>query len=133
MSIKVNISDVRAIMMSNISIFQERKLGVKTMYWLSRLAKELNSHMRIYDEERNKLIMDNCQKNEKGRPVVKEGKFQFANEEKEREVIEKIKELSELEFEFGMDKLKIDINELQGFISASEILLLEPFVEFQKL
>ena len=130
MSYKVKNSDIRAIMSNEVTLFSARKLEVKTIYWLSRLQKELVNHYRAYEEERLKLNQDYCLVDEKGRPSNKDGQFQFASEEKRAELIAKVEELAMVEVEFGGDKMKILLEQLKEIINSNEIVLLEPFVDF---
>ena len=146
MPFKVKNDDVRAVMIGQIVLFRERRLNVKTIYWLSRLEKELIKNYRIYEEERLKLNNDYCKLDESGRPVQKDGDFQFTSEDKRRELFDRVNELRLLEIEIGIDRLKISLNDLSivdpnavsgakaspmaSLVNADEIRLLEPFIEF---
>ncbi len=131
MSFKVKNADVRAIMSNEVAIFSVRKLEVKTIYWLSRLEKELVKNFRLFEEERIKLVNDLCVRDEKGRPVVQDGKFKFQTQEIRQELNKKIDELASLEIEIGIDKLKLPLEQLKDVINADEIILLEPFIDFE--
>jgi hypothetical protein len=131
MPFKVKNSDIRAIMQSNVSIFNERKLKVKTIYWLSRFQKEIVKCFREYGDERLRLNNDYCSMDEHGKPVLQNGRFQFENDEKRNELLARLAELDAIEVEIRFDKIKIDINDVQDLISANDILLLEPFIDFE--
>jgi hypothetical protein len=68
-------------------------------------------------------------KDEKGKSILKNNQYDFADGEREI-ALKKVNELLELEIEIGIDKLKMNILDLQDMISANEITSMEPFVDF---
>lgn len=132
MTMKIKNKVVESILLRKPEVFSNRKLPVKTVYWLSRLERELIGCSKIYNEEKNKFIMDFCKKDEKGKPIIdpSTGMYKFSDEESMRSLSEKIRELLEAEIEINIDKLSINIDDLQGAISAEEMTLLEPCVNF---
>ena len=82
MGIKVKNLDIERLAMSKVEIFSNKKLPVKTVYWLSRLQKELDKFLKDYAETRQELFKKYCIKNDKGEPNVGlKGEIQFAPED----------------------------------------------------
>jgi len=130
MPYKVKNIESQNLLLANLEIFSNRKLSVKIIYWLSRLGRELQQNFKILQEERTKLLEDNCLKGEDGKPIITDSQYAYADESIKTKAIESIGELMQLESEMSIDKLKIEIDKLQDAISANEMVLLEPFVDF---
>jgi hypothetical protein len=81
-------------------------------------------------EERTKLLEDYCLKDEKGKSKMVDNRYEFDSDEKRVEAMRAVNELLEEEVEIGIDKIKIEIDQLQDAISADEMVILEPFVDF---
>jgi hypothetical protein len=130
MSFKVKNLEIQNVLIGRPEVFSNRKLPVKMIYWFSRLERELHRNFKIFNEERTKLLEDYCSKDEKGKPKMTDNRYDFDDDGQRIEVMKMVNELLDLETEIRIDKIKIEIDQLQDAISADEMTLLEPFVEF---
>ena len=132
MGIKVKNLEIERLAMSKVEIFSNKKLPVKTVYWLSRLQKELDKFLKDYAETRQELFKKYCLKKEDGEPNVgPKGEFQFAPENTQI-VFKEVAELANMEVEIpGIERIKFDLSNpnLDGSVSAEDLLILEPFIE----
>jgi hypothetical protein len=132
MSITVKNIEIERLAVSKVEIFANKKLPVKTVYWLSRLQKELNKLLKDYNEVKTGLFKKYCVKNDDGTPKIGlKGEFQFAGENTQS-LLKEVSELANMEVEvLGINKIKLDLNDpgLQGSISAEDLIVLEPFIE----
>src|SRR4030067_561096 len=110
MPYKVKNIEIQNLLLANLEIFRNRKLPVKIIYWLSRLGRDLQKNFKILQEERTKLLEDNCLKGEDGKPKIADGQYAYEDEAIKAKAIESVGELMELESEMGIDKLKIEID-----------------------
>ena len=77
---------------------KNNKLPFSTSYKLAILSEELDKHIKFYQENYHKLIMQYCQKDEGGRPVIAEDGINILlNPTTEAEAYEKLQELREVE------------------------------------
>jgi len=132
MSITIKHKDIEDILTRKLPIFINRGLPVKTIYWLSRIEKELVNHSKEYHEMRLKFISDSCNKDENGNLMTdpQTGSFIFPDNGSLTIVNRKILELLEMQVNIPFDRIKIKIDNLQGSISAKEILIMEQLIDF---
>lgn len=92
-----------------LSTLANKQLPVKVSYALAKNINTLNKELKIFEEEKMKIIKAYAVKNEHGEPKIKDNKFVFI-EGKEEECDKKYNELLDIEVEF--DVRTVDINEL---------------------
>jgi len=135
MGIKAKNMEIERLAISNVEVFTNKKLTVKTVYWLSRLQKELAKLFKDYADTKAEVLKKYCVKNDDGTPKMNaKGEFQFEGKENTQAVLKEISELANLEVEItGIDKIKLNLDDpgLQGTISADDLLILEPFIEVE--
>jgi hypothetical protein len=134
MGFTVKNTEIERLAMSKVEIFTNKKLSVKSIYWLSRLQKELDKLLRDFNQTKAELLKKYCLKNEDETPKAgPNGEFQFAPENVQL-VTKEVSELANMEVEVvGMNKIKLNLDDpgLQGSISAEDLIVLEPFIEVQ--
>ncbi|MDP4144168.1 MAG: hypothetical protein Q8936_06730 [Bacillota bacterium] len=104
----------------------QKQLPIKVSYALAKNIAKIEAELKIYNKEREKLINQYAEKDEKGQVKADErGQIIF----KEKERWEKdIKEL--LSIENDIDIHKFNINELNGYnMSASELMIIDYMIE----
>lgn len=129
----ITVSNGEAIVLMVNSIFTVRTLPVKDRYWLSRIADKLQGIAKFATREREKIILENCIKDEKGKPILKNGKnYTFDPPEREAEANRIISDLMAIENTLPWPRLVIDLAAVpEGFeLSASEMASARPVVEF---
>ena len=129
---KVTNRDLEILLANKPLIFKNRDLPVKITYWLARLEEKVMKLYSEYEKEKVKCIEDFCARGEDGKRLINEktGQYEWASDEKKDAANAKITELLNLEVEFPFNKINIDLNKLEKVVSADDILVLTPFVEF---
>jgi hypothetical protein len=132
MGITVKNMEIERLAISKVEVFSNKRLPIKTVYWLSRLQKELDKLLKDFGETRVEIFKKYCLKNEDGTPKVSsKGEFQFAPENTQA-VLKEVSELANMEVEIpGIEKIKFNLNSpaLEGSASAEDLIILEPFIE----
>lgn len=130
--IKVKNRELEVLLANKPLIFKNRDLPVKVTYWLARLEEKVMKLYENYEKEKIKCIQDFCARGEDGKPLVNKttGQYEWSGDEKREEANLKITELLDIEVEFPFDKIKIDLNKIEKAVSADDIVVLTPFVEF---
>ncbi len=129
----IKVTNGEAIALLSNPIWTARALPVKTRYWLSRIADRLQGIAKATAAEREKIIMENCSKDDAGKPALKDGKrYIFDPPEKEVEANSAIKELMAIENELPWRRLVIDLAAVpEGFeLSAADMADARPVAEF---
>ncbi|AJA50050.1 hypothetical protein CPAST_c40210 [Clostridium pasteurianum DSM 525 = ATCC 6013] len=104
----------------------QKQLPVKVSYAISKNISKIESELKIYDKERQKLIEKYGEKDEQGKVVADEkGQIKF----KDKDSWDKdIKALLDIENEIDIHKFSID--ELNGFnISAAELQVIDYMID----
>lgn len=132
MNITVKNIEIERLAISKVEIFSNKKLPIKTVYWLSRLQKELDKLLKDFAETRAEIFKKYCLKNEDGTTKVgAKGEFQFTPENAQI-VFKEVAELANVEVEIaGINKIKFDLTDpgLDGTLSSEDLIILEPFIE----
>lgn len=107
----------------------EEKLPYQTAYLLLKRKRELETAVRLFEQEEWKLVNQYAQKDECGQiDWVKPGVFRFASEKDQQEYAQRMDELREMEIEENHEPI---IMEPPEQISANTLEALEGMVEFQ--
>ena len=125
--IKIKLNDVVNATETFTKIMQQSFKG-SLAFKIARLARELDTEMKTFNEERQKIIQKYGNKDENGELIVDENgnvKFDNANIE---EINQDFSSLLETELEINADKLPMDsIDEFE--ITPQEMLQIEKFFE----
>jgi hypothetical protein len=108
-----------------LSMLSNKQLPVKVSYAIAKNINSINKELKIFDEEKMKILKDYTLKNESGEPKVKDNKFIFIDG-KEDECNEKYNEL--LDIDVDIEIRKFNINELLNSnveFSPSELMELD--------
>lgn len=107
----------------------EEKLPYQTAYLLLKRKRELETAVRLFEQEEWKLVNQYAQKDECGKIAwVKPGVFRFASEKDQQEYKQRMDELREMEIEEDHDSIIMAPPEQ---ISAKTLEALEGVVEFR--
>ncbi|WP_238906626.1 hypothetical protein [Clostridium sp. YIM B02506] len=126
---KVKLSNEQIINDANkLRAISEKQLPVKVSYALAKNIGKIESELKVYNKERNKLLDQYATKDEKGEfKFDKEGQVIFKDGCKEK-WDKDINELLEIENE--IDIHKFNINELEGYsISPSELMVIDYMIQ----
>jgi hypothetical protein len=96
------------------------KLPVKTAYHMSRIAKAFNKELETYEEQRNRLIVELGEADEKGNTQVTE-----ANKP---EFFKQLNELLVVELKVDLDPVKVDALGDKAEVAAQDLLACESFI-----
>jgi hypothetical protein len=108
---------------------KSNRLPVKTAYWLARLLVKINREAELYAKERQKLVDEYCDKDEKGIPVAA-GPGQVKMVERRTEFVAKMTELADVDIEIGINKLTLNLNDIPtGVVSAQDLVGIESFID----
>ena len=125
--IKIKLNDVVNATETFTKIMQQSFKG-SLAFKIARLARELDTEMKTFNEERQKIIQKYGNKDENGELIVDENgnvKFDNANIE---EINQEFSSLLETELEINADKLPMD--SIDNFeITPQEMLNIEVFFE----
>jgi len=83
-------------------------LPPKTAFKLKKLTQQLEGDLKIFEDTRNSIVMEFCQKDEEGNPVQNENGTVNLDMEKVAEWQPKINELMSLETTFEIPKVSLD-------------------------
>ena len=126
---KVKLSNEQIINDANkLRAISEKQLPIKVSYALAKNIGKIESELKVYNKERNKLLDQYATKDEKGEfKFDKEGQVIFKDGCKEK-WDKDINELLEIENE--IDIHKFNINELEGYsISPSELMVIDYMIQ----
>jgi len=129
-------------MIGSNSLFQElakKPFTAKTSYWLARVFSKLQKEGEIYFAEKQKLIEKYAKRHEtdggegerkwnKG-DMVSDGKSVSLNDMDG--FMKDIKELTEIEIELGLHKIKFDLDK-EPACTVEEMTLLVPLIEVEE-
>jgi hypothetical protein len=104
--------------------------NVDAILSILRAKKQSKTLLDEYNEVRNKILLDECLKNENGEPLVDNNQYTFSSEEIAITVKNKIDELERKEIEFEVTPIDIlTLGNTEG-IKASLIENLRGFVKY---
>jgi hypothetical protein len=104
--------------------------NVDAILSILRAKKQSKTLLDEYNEVRNKILLDECLKNENGEPLVDNNQYTFSSEEIAISVKNKIDELERKEIEFEVTPIDIlTLGNTEG-IKASLIENLRGFVKY---
>ena len=126
---KVKLSNEQIINDANkLRAISEKQLPIKVSYALAKNIGKIESELKVYNKERNKLLDQYATKDKKGEfKFDKEGQVIFKDGCKEKWEKD-IRELLEIENEIDIHKFKID--ELEGYsISPRELMVIDYMIQ----
>jgi DNA repair ATPase RecN len=126
---KVKLSNEQIINDANkLRAISEKQLPIKASYALAKNIGKIESELKVYNKERNRLLDQYATKDKKGEfKFDKEGQVIFKDGCKEKWEKD-IRELLEIENEIDIHKFKI--NELEGYsISPSELMVIDYMIQ----
>lgn len=80
-------------------------------YGVSRLISGLRDEIMTYRKQRDAVVMIYAKKDEKGKPVIEEGKYKFDDKGSEDQAVEELQDLENCEIDINVSKLTIDLND----------------------
>lgn len=92
-----------------LSILSNKQLPVKVSYALAKNINSINKELKIYEEEKVKIVKECALKDEHGSPKVENNKYVLIKG-KEEEFNSKVNEL--LDIEADLDIREVNVNEL---------------------
>lgn len=125
--IKIKLNDIVNATETFTKIMQQSFKG-SLAFKIARLARELDTEMKTFNEERQKIVQKYGKKDENGELIADEnGNVKFDNADIE-EINQEFSSLLETELEINADKLPMDsIDEFE--ITPQEMLNIEVFFE----
>lgn len=110
-----------------LSIIAKKQLPVKVSYAIAKNISKIEKELKIYEEERLKLLEKYAVKDEDGKVVIEKNKIKI--DENKRDSWEKeINELLEIEVDINMHKFKLEYLDNLN-MSAEELVLLDYMIE----
>lgn len=100
----------------------KERLPIKSAYWLTRLAKQVDKHCAIVEECRVRLIKENGEPDEKGNITIP------PDTDAHRVVVTAMNEVLAEEVEIDIDKIKLAASD-DLKVAPQVLLALEEFVE----
>jgi hypothetical protein len=105
-----------------------RELPVKVSYSIAKNLKKLESELKIYNAEKNKLIEKYSNKDEQGKTIVDENNHVIIQEGHIDDWNKEIEELLAIENEIEIHKFSID--DLSGYnITPSELMTIDYMID----
>lgn len=111
--------------MSNLKVLAQRDLPIKASYAIAKNISKIGKELKIYEEERRKLIEKYAKKDKDGKIVAdKAGQIVFEDSEEWEKNITEL-----LSIEVDIDFHKFDIQHLEGCeISPAELVAMEHMI-----
>jgi len=111
-----------------LSILSQKQLPIKVSFIIARNVSKIDAELKIYNDERQKLILKYCEKDENDKIVEDENKQIKLKDECKEEWSKDIQELLSIENE--VDIVKFSIDKIEGInISPSEIMQISYMIE----
>ena len=132
---KVKVSEVVALVQADVKALSDPRLRVHVAYVLARLRRSVLEAYNAYDEVRMQIMRKYCVKDDTGQDKLTVGvngmpEFVFDPPEKRFIANREMEALLKQDTTVLMDKPKIQIGDVNGIFSSSDIFLLLPFVSF---
>ena len=104
-----------------------KTLPVKVSYAIGKNIVKIESELKHYNNEREKIVDKYCEKDEKGKLKIENGNYVIKDDEKEN-WNKDMKILQDIEVEFDVHKFKLE--ELNGYdMTASEMMCIDFMIE----
>ena len=104
-----------------------KTLPVKVSYAIGKNIGKIESELKHYNNEREKIVDKYCEKDEKGKLKIENGNYVIKDDEKEN-WNKDMKILQDIEVEFDVHKFKLE--ELNGYdMTASEMMCIDFMIE----
>ena len=104
-----------------------KTLPVKVSYAIGKNIGKIESELKHYNNEREKIVEKYCEKDEKGKLKIENGNYVIKDDEKEN-WNKDMKILQDIEIEFDVHKFKLE--ELNGYdMTASEMMCIDFMIE----
>ena len=111
-----------------LSILSQKQLPIKVSFIIARNVSKIDAELKIYNDERQKLILKYCEKDENDKIVEDDNKQIKLKDECKEEWSKDIQELLSIENE--VDIVKFSIDKIEGInISPSEIMQISYMIE----
>jgi len=111
-----------------LSILSQKQLPIKVSFSIARNVSKINDELKIYNDERQKLIMKYCERDEDGKIVKDENKQIKLKDECKEEWNKDMQELLSIENEIDIAKFSIDKIE-DILIAPNEIIFIAYMIE----
>lgn len=89
-----------------------RNLGVKPSYWLARIIDKMDSIIKPYAKEQQKIIERYTEKDENGKPKQQNNMFIWMKDQ-EGQANQELNELADIEVDLGIKKIHLDLDALE--------------------
>lgn len=98
----------------------QEQLPIKISYTISKNIKAIEEELKIYEEERQKLIKKYAELDKEGKPKVNDNGNYVIKQENQLDFNKEVLELLDIETDINISK--VDLNALEGLkISPSEL------------
>jgi uncharacterized HAD superfamily protein len=105
-------------------------LPVMASYQLAKLTKVLEEEMKVYLQEKNKILDRYCKKDDDGKFIIENNSL-VVHEGMMDDFNVKMKALMDIDNEIPVERVKIKIQHIpKGYISPANFAFLENFIEF---
>lgn len=105
----------------------DRKLPVKVSYAIGKNIGKIESELKHYNKEREKIVDKYCEKDEEGKFKIENGNYVIKEDEKEN-WNKDMQELQEIEIVIDVHKFKLE--ELNGYdMTAGEMMCIDFMIE----
>jgi len=111
-----------------LSILSQKELPIRVSFSIARNISKINDELKIYNDERQKLIMKYCEKDEDGKTIEDENKQIKLKDEYKQEWSKDMQELLSIENEIDIVKFSIDKIENVS-IAPNEIIFISYMIE----
>lgn len=113
---------------AKLAEISQKILPVKVSYAIAKNISKIESELKIYNKEREKLIEKYSEKDESGKIKVDENNNIKIQEEHREDLNKEFKELLAIENEIDMHKFSLDA--LDGYsMTPAELILIEYMIE----
>lgn len=128
----MTINDILECRSSIIKLTKIKFNNFKTTIDVYKLYKQIEETLSITDQENKKIIDIYCKKDQNGKVITKEGKYQFDSNDNMNKYLNDINKLVSQEVSFG--KVSINVNDIDinssEKLSTSDMVLLESLIEW---
>lgn len=121
-------SNIRDIV-NSVPVFEqivEHEINGKIAFKIARLVRELDKELKLFHEERTKIIQRYAKRDENNK-IITENENVMIDEDQIENCNKEIQDLLNTEVEINADKIPIDVLETLS-ISPQQILLIDSFL-----
>lgn len=115
---------------NSLAVISQKQLPIKVSYAISKNIKKLEKELKIYNEERQKLIDKYCVKDDEGKNLIDENNNLKIADEHLEDWNKEINELMDIEVDIDIHKFNLDSLMCGNYdMTPAELMIIDYMIE----